>query len=123
MVKKAGSVVGEMIVAEYKKLLELNKQLNHELKKGGTSLDRILSESWKLMQSIDRQPPPKKESELQAIHQILAELVELQKENQELIQERMEELSRELSQVKTGKQAQRAYHNKSRDAKFLDQFK
>ena len=115
--------MGEMIVAEYKKLLELNKQLNHELIKGGTSLDKLLGESWKLMQSIDKKPPPKKEAELQEIHQILEELVELQKENQELIQERMEELSRELSQVKTGKQAQQAYHNKSRDARFLDQFK
>lgn len=115
--------MGDMIVAEYRKLLELNQKINQELKKGSTKLDHLLRESWTAMQNIDKLPPPANEAELSEVHIILAELVELHKENQDLIQNKMDQLSQELSQVKKGRQAQKAYHNKSRDAKFLDQFK
>lgn len=115
--------MGEKIIAEYKKLLALNEKINEELKAGGSQLDDFLVKSWQLMQKIEKMPAPKADSEVQKVHELLIKLVEVQKENQELIKKRMEAINQELAQVKTGRQAQRAYQGKSRDAKFLDQFK
>ena len=117
--------MGEVLLVAYQKLIELNQEINRELKSGSTQLERLLDESWKTMKKIDTLPAPKSEQESQQVYVMLSELVKLHRENQELIRQRMTELSQELSQVKKGKAAQSAYQKRTEtaEAKFLDQFK
>ena len=114
--------MGETLLIQYQKLLDLNKKINHELKKGNTQLEQLLAASWEVMRTIDALPEPGGQ-ELQQVQELLTELVELHQENQELLRSKMDELREELIQVKKGKAAQRAYQPGSQAAKFLDQFK
>jgi hypothetical protein len=115
--------VGEILLVEYQKLLELNQKINHQLKAGNTHLEQLLAASWEAMRTIDRLPAPQDSQELQNVQALLAELVRLHQENQELIRQQMSELREELAQVKKGKAAQHAYGKQRQTAKFLDEFK
>lgn len=114
--------MGEKLLNQYQKLLELNKKINQELKQGNTQLEQLLAASWEVMQAIESLPQPAGR-EIEQVQELLEELVELHQENQKFLRSKIAELREELSQVKKGKAAQRAYQKRSQAAKFLDQFK